>query len=88
MGKKEVKDFEQNRLFRMDAARKWHFPKSEEFQAAMEKSRKECVDLTKYQKLSTKVHSTHRQFEATANNFMERSYSSVYVDCNVSVEYL
>jgi len=38
--------------------------------------------IEEYRKLSKKVHSTHRQFVATASNFMERSYSLVYVDCS------
>jgi len=38
--------------------------------------------IKEYRKLSKRVHSTHRQFVATASNFMERSYSSVYVDCS------
>lgn len=38
-----------------------------------------------YQRLSKKVHSSHRQLLFTAFNFMDRGYSSVYVDCsNVS----
>jgi len=46
-----------------------------------------CATLKKeikkeYSKLSKKVHSTHKQFENTAYNFMDIDYHSVYVDCN------
>ena len=45
--------------------------------------KKEIVDviIKEYGKLSQKVHSKHYQFVATSNNFMNRAYKAVYVDC-------
>lgn len=46
--------------------------------------KKETIEVVKneYKKLSRKIHSDPVQFVATAKNFMERSYSAVYVDCS------